>query len=72
MFTPDDVWLGDETFNDEAVDLLSLSQIKQHVSHELNDEELGLRSLLERPTIPPLSMWHEEPTRARKTARGAR
>jgi hypothetical protein len=67
MFPPDDLWLTDETFADESVDLLTVPQIKRHVAHDLDDEELGLRSLHERPSLMPRSLWDDEKPRAKRS-----
>jgi hypothetical protein len=68
MFPPDDLWLTDETFADESVDLLSLPQIKQHIAHDLDDEELGLRSLLDRPSLAPQTLWDDHEPRAKRAS----
>jgi hypothetical protein len=47
MLTSDDLWLAEESPIDEPSDLSTIPEIRQHVAHNLRDEDLGLRSLLE-------------------------
>jgi hypothetical protein len=56
--------LVEEPALDEPADLLTIPEIKQHVVHDRRDEELGLRSLLERPEA--LSMLSCEEARSRR------
>jgi len=50
MLDPNDLWLMEELPLDEPADvLLAMPEIRQLVSPDHGDEELGLRSILERP-----------------------
>jgi hypothetical protein len=72
MLTRDAFWLVDEPVLDEPADLLTIPQIKQHIAHEPNDDELGLRALLEMPEAPPSPWWREEQPRHRPVSRRSR
>ena len=55
MLHPNDLWLMD----DEASDvLLTLPEIRQLVDAGPPDEQLGLRSMLERPETLSKAWWH--------------
>jgi hypothetical protein len=51
MLDPNDLWLMEEELPlDEPADVLStMPEIRQRVDPDQNDDELGLRSILERP-----------------------
>lgn len=49
MRPKNELWLIDDVTLDDADDVLSMPEIKQSIGHELRDDELGLRVLLERP-----------------------
>jgi hypothetical protein len=57
MLHEDDLFLLEEDPTDEPSDLLTIPQVRHHVSHDHRDDELGLRSLLERPEALPVSLW---------------
>ena len=58
MLTRDDMWLVEEPALDEPSDILAIPEIRRVVAREWRDEELGLRSLLERPEAMPRA-WRE-------------
>lgn len=45
----DELWWFDESTCDAADDVIRMPEVKQAIGHELRDDELGIRSLLERP-----------------------
>lgn len=54
MLRPDDPWFLDEDIDEFAEMLKALPEIRQHLTPAAPEEELGLRSLLERPdTLRP-------------------
>jgi hypothetical protein len=70
MLTEDTLSLDEEFPLDEPTDLLTIPEIKQHVVHDLHDEGLGLRALLERPDALTGPRWHEKaPRRHRARAK---
>jgi hypothetical protein len=68
MLTRDELlWLVDESALDEPADLLTIPAIKQHDVHDdLHDEDIGLRSLLERPEALLPSWRRAERARTRR------
>jgi hypothetical protein len=72
MLAKDAFWLVEEPALDEPADLLTIAEIKQHIAHELHDDELGLRALLEIPEAPPSPWWCEEKSPDRRVARRGR
>jgi hypothetical protein len=47
---PDELLLLDDALEDEPEDdILSMAEIRYELAHQHEDDELGLRSLLERP-----------------------
>jgi hypothetical protein len=78
MLANDEMWLVEGPPIDAPSDLLTIPEVRNHVTHELRDDELGLRSLLERPEALSKSWWraqHERRLRAPlppKTARRRR
>jgi hypothetical protein len=70
MLIRDALWLVEESALDEPADLLTIPEIKQHVVHvhDLHDEGLGLRALLERPEALPGPWWHEKNPRPRRAS----
>ena len=59
MLSTNELWLIEEASLDDPPDLLTLPEIKQHAAHDLDDEDLGLRRLLERPEALSRSWWRE-------------
>ena len=68
MLARNELWIVEDPPIDEPCDLLTIPELKQHVSHDLRlrDEELGLRSLLERPEALSNSWWRAEQVRTRR------
>jgi hypothetical protein len=66
MRPKDEWWLVEEPALGEPANSLTIPEIKQHVVHDRHDEELGLRSLLERPKA--LSMRSCEKVRSRRAS----
>jgi hypothetical protein len=66
MLANDELWLVEEPPIDAPFDLLTIPEVRNHVTHELHDDELGLRSLLERPETPSKSWWRAENGRKRR------
>jgi hypothetical protein len=58
MLSKADLWLVEEPALDEPSDILAIPEIRQFVAHDQHDDELGLRSLLERPEAMPRA-WRE-------------
>jgi hypothetical protein len=63
MLANDELWLVEEPPIDAPSDLLTIPEVRNHVTHELHDDELGLRSLLERPEALSKSWWRAEAAR---------
>jgi hypothetical protein len=72
MLTVEASWLVEEPVLDEPADFLTIPEVKQHIAHKPDDDELGLRALLEMPEAPPSPWWCEEPRGRRVTRRGRR
>ncbi len=51
MLRAEDLWLVEDTPADDPTDVLSFAEVRNHLARELNDDELGLRSLLECPEV---------------------
>jgi hypothetical protein len=67
MLANDELWLVEEPPIDAPSDLLTIPEVRNHVAHELHDDELGLRSLLERPeALSKKSWWRAERARSRR------
>jgi hypothetical protein len=66
MLANDELWLVEEPPIDAPSDLLTIPEVRNHVTHELHDDELGLRSLLERPEALSKSWWRAEHGRKRR------
>jgi hypothetical protein len=66
MVASNELWLIDDLPIDDPSDLLTIPEIKQHVAHDLRDEDLGLRSLLERPEALSKSLRRDEHARTRR------
>jgi hypothetical protein len=66
MLANDELWLVEEPPIDAPFDLLTIPEVRNHVTHELHDDELGLRSLLERPEALSKSWWRVEHARRRR------
>ena len=62
MLANDELWLVEEPPIDAPSDLLTIPEVRDHVTHEHHDDELGLRSLLERPEALSKSWWRAEAT----------
>jgi len=60
MLPVDDLWLMEDPPIDEPADVLTIPEVKQHVVHDHHDDDLGLRSLLERPETLSKSWWRKE------------
>ena len=72
MLRPDDPWFLDEEV-DEFVEMLkSMPEIRQHLTPAPPEEELGLRSLLERPDTFAHTWWHNQSTTSEPTLRPTR
>lgn len=75
MLANDELWLVEEPPIDAPFDLLTIPEVRNHVTHAHHDGELGLRSLLERPEALAESSWRAEHARRRRrplAPRGAR
>ena len=73
MLAKNELWFIEEPPIDEPSDLLALPEIRQHVTSELRDDELGLRHLLEDPEALSPSLWRDEvEQRRRMSARMAK
>ena len=74
MQASNELWLVEEAPLEAPPDLMTLPQVRQHLAHEHHDDELGLRSLLERPEALSHSWWRTEHARRRRSPspRGAR
>jgi hypothetical protein len=73
MLDQNDLWLMEgELPLDEPVDLLqTMPEIRQWVDPERHDEELGLRSILERPDVLSKAWWRSAHAKRRlRTSRG--
>jgi hypothetical protein len=68
MLANDELWLVEEPPIDAPSDLLTIPEVRNHVIHELHDDELGLRSLLERPEALSKSWWRAEHVRRRRAS----
>lgn len=66
MVPRDDLWLVEELRIEEPSDPLTIPEIRHHTVHEPHDEELGLRSLLERPEALSKAWWREEHAHTRR------
>jgi hypothetical protein len=66
MLANDELWLVEEPPIDAPSDLLTIPEIRDHVTHEHHDDELGLRSLFERPEVLSKSWWRAEHARRRR------
>jgi hypothetical protein len=55
-----DLWLMDEELSlDERSDVLrTMPEIRQLLARDRQDDQLGLRSILERPELLSRSWWH--------------
>jgi hypothetical protein len=63
-----ELWLIEEPIIDEPSDLLAMPEIKQHAVRDPQDDELGLRLLLERPEALSRSLWRDDPEHPRRTS----
>ena len=66
MLAPDDLWWIEEPIG-EPFDVSTLREIKQRVAQTPWDDELGLRSLLERPDVLSRAWWRENAPRCRRS-----
>ena len=66
MLANDELWLVEEPPIDAPSDLLTIPEVRDHVTHEHHDDELGLRSLLERPEALSKSWWRAERARRQR------
>ncbi len=66
MLANDELWLVEEPPIDAPSDPLTIPEVRDHVTHEPHDDELGLRSLLERPEALSKSWWRVEHARRRR------
>jgi hypothetical protein len=60
MLNPNDLWLMEEVLSlDEPAELLlTMPEIRQLVDPDRHDDELGWRSILERPEALSKAWWH--------------
>ncbi len=69
----DDLWWVEDVPSEEPSDLLRvMPEIRQSVENEPHDDELGLRSVLERPEVLSKAWRRKEITRKRRVTRGSR
>ena len=65
----DDVWLVEELEADEPSDLLrTMPELRQYAAAPLDEEEVGLRSLLDVPEAQSKAWWRNANARKRHTA----
>jgi predicted glycosyltransferase len=63
----DDLWLTEELPTEEPAELLrALPEIRQYFGPDQPEEEVGLRSILERPEALSKAWWREETTQRRR------
>jgi len=71
MLRPDDPWFHED--DDEFVEMLqALPEIRQHLAPAPPEEELGLRSLLERSDTFVHTWWHDQSATTEPTLRPTR
>jgi hypothetical protein len=64
MLRPEDTWFLDEAIDDTAELAKVLPDIRQHLVHPHDDEDLGLRSLLEQPAVFAHGWWRDQASRS--------
>ena len=73
MLRPEDLSFLDEEAVDEPSELLrALPEISQYVAPEPPEDDLGLRSLLERPEAFAHVWWRDQASRSGRTTRPTR
>jgi hypothetical protein len=65
MLKPVDLSFMDEASDDPAELLKALPEIRQEVASAAADDDLGLRSLLERPEAFTHAWWRDQASRSR-------